>query len=167
MGRYHSFCRSQFRGASEVSIVTHPVFSGVTDRRSVCLLHLKTVQAKSVLSDLCKELVTEILHTRRAIEHVHPQRLTNPLLMIEQGQVERILTVNEQAVIVFAFQPRLDHRIKVTKQSADISISLDLEKAPDTVSVPMQISALVLQSLVAVSRIEFVVFFNDHDRPAK
>jgi hypothetical protein len=164
--RHSNLCQSRFLGASEKSIVTHPVFPSVTDRRGVRLLHLKAVQPKSVLRDLCEEFVTEILYTRWPIKDVHPKRLADPFLMIKQSLIKRIITVNQQPVIVLKFQPRLDHRVKVTEKSADITITFDLEKTSQSVSVPMQISTLILQSFIPMSRVELVVFFNDHDWPA-
>ena len=57
---------------------------------------------------------------------------------------------------VFPLQQGLDQFIKITEECGYRTGPLNLEMAADAVSVAMQISALIRQLFVAVSRVEFV-----------
>ena len=65
-------------------------------------------------------------------------------------------------MIVVLLQPRLDLSIKVAEQRADVPVSFDFKETLQAVPMAVQISTLILQRLVAMSRVEFVLLLNNH-----
>lgn len=70
--------------------------------------------------------------------------------------------MNQHAVVITFLQPWFDLRVKVSEESGNVTLSLDLKSTPNTISVSVQVTALVVECLVAVCRIELVLFLNDH-----
>jgi hypothetical protein len=74
------------------------------------------------------------------------------------------MDIDQHSVIVVQFQPRFDFFVERAEQRADVTVSLDFKETPQAVPMSVQVAALVHQRFVAMSRVELVVFLNDHGR---
>jgi len=106
--------------------------------------------------------MTQVFHTGGPVENHHPKAFSGALHVPQQRFVQRIVTIDQHAVVIVFLEPRFDASIEVSEQSADLTTSFDFKHAAQTVPVTVQIAALVLQSLIAVSRVKLVLLFDQH-----
>ena len=65
-------------------------------------------------------------------------------------------------MVIILLQPWFNFFIEGAKECTNITIAFDFKKTSQTVTMSMQIAAFVFQCLVTMSRVEFVIFLNDH-----
>ncbi len=146
----------------EVPIVCNPVFSFITDDRSVGFLNLQQREAKSHLSDLAEQQVAEVLHACRSFHDFEPKCFTSSCHVLLQGFIKRIVNVDQHAMIVILLEPWLNLRVKVSKERADIAVTFHLEVAPQSVAMTMKIPAFIQQCLISVRGVKLVLLLDDH-----
>jgi hypothetical protein len=147
---------------SEVPIISNPVFASVADDGSVGLLNFQQSKTESHLGDLTEQQVAEVLQTCRPVHDFQPKCLTGSCHVLLQSFIERIMKVDQHAVIVIFLEPRFDLRVEVAKKRADIAITLHLEVASHSVAMTVKIAAFILQRLISVCGVKLVLFLNDH-----
>ena len=146
----------------KVPIVDNPVFSSVADDRSVRLLDFQHCKVKSHPSDLGEQKVAEVLYTGRSVYHLEPKCLTGSGHVLLQGFIKRVVNVDQHAMVVIFFQPRLNLRVEVYPKRADITITFYLKVASQSLAMTMQIPAFVQQCLIAVCGVKLLLVLNDH-----
>jgi len=155
------------RSAAESTIICHPIRTRVADDRRVSFLHFELGQPESHPGNLRKQFMAKILHTGRAIENAETKNLASSVHVVPQSLVERVMNIDQHPVVVVRFQPGLDLRIKITEQGTDVSVALNIEEAPHSVAMAVQITAFILQRFIAMSSVELVLLLNDHDSHLK
>ena len=146
----------------EVPIISNPVFTRVADDRSIGFLNLQQSKTESHLSDLAEQQVAEVLDTCWPVHDFQPECLTGSCHVLLQSFIERIMKVDQHAVIVIFLEPRFDLRVEVAKKRADIAITLHLEVASHSVAMTVKIAAFILQRLISVCGVKLVLLLNDH-----
>jgi len=148
--------------AGKVPIVCDPVFTRVADGRGISFLNFHERKAKSHLSDLAEQQVTEILYACRTVHHLESKSLPGTCHVLLQCFIERIVDVDQHPVIVELLEPWFDPGVEVAEESADVSVTLHLEMAPQTIPMTVKISAFILQCFVSVCGVKLVLLLDDH-----
>ena len=145
-----------------MTTVCNPIFPGVDDDRRIGFLDFDSIQPETQIRDLGEQPVGQILDRSRHVELLQFERLACPLHVITQRLVQRIVHVDQHAVVVFGLEQRFDLVVKLGEQRRIRTRPFDLEKAANPVAVPMQVATLVGHFFVSMSRVELVVLLNDH-----
>lgn len=144
------------------AIVVYPVFARVHDNGRIGFADLNAIQREPELRDFREQHVRQILDGGRHGESLHAKFLARSTFVFAESFVQRIVDVDQHSVIVILFYQWLDLRIEVTEQSRDGTFAFYLEMANQTVAMTVQVAALVFQLFVAMCRVEFVLFANNH-----
>lgn len=108
--------------------------------------------------------MAQVLYTCRPVHDLHPKCLTGSCHVLLQGFIKRVVNVDQHPMVVVFFEPRFNLRVEVAKKRADVTVTFHLEVTPQSVSVTMQIPALVLKCFITMCCIKFVLFLDDHAR---
>jgi len=85
------------------------------------------------------------------------------IYVLLQCFMQRVVDIDQHPVVIIFLEPWFDLRVKVTKQRTDISLTLHFEVAQNSITMTVQVSALIHKGFISVSCIKLILLLNHHE----